>query len=359
MAPCLENKLNIELAKEVGNSIVLKVVKNKVEYIDSVTVRDLQREVLKLNDITKIEISILCKIFGISRSGFYHFLKTGDAVKKRNKYIADLIMDYEVTAFNSAGIKGVTAYLRSLEDYPELNGITERRVKSIMSDYEIIPEDLRDGKSVSIINELGKYIYGKQPPAKDDKIKRNFTQFTKPCTAWCTDITEIKTDEGKLYMCSVMDLFGRFITGYKTRKDSKRPIMKKTIIESKRFVEKHYGPIDEPIIFHSDRGPQFRDDNIQKFMKINSLMSSMSAPYEPNDNACIESFYSNMKCEYLKKFHLRTFEEAEALIERYVYYYNYVRVHQSTGYTPFDFWRFAALGKPMSEIKSWYKKKYA
>jgi putative transposase len=43
-----------------------------------------------------------------------------------------------------------------------------------------------------------------------DLLKRDFTA-PGPDVKWCGDITEIPTDEGKLYMATVLDLFSRWL----------------------------------------------------------------------------------------------------------------------------------------------------
>jgi transposase InsO family protein len=48
----------------------------------------------------------------------------------------------------------------------------------------------------------------KQAAKFPDLLKRDFTA-SAPNRKWCGDITEIPTDEGKLYLASVLDLCGR------------------------------------------------------------------------------------------------------------------------------------------------------
>jgi putative transposase len=48
----------------------------------------------------------------------------------------------------------------------------------------------------------------RKAPKFPDLLKRDFTA-PAPNVKWCGDITEIPTDEGKLYLASVLDLFSR------------------------------------------------------------------------------------------------------------------------------------------------------
>ena len=51
------------------------------------------------------------------------------------------------------------------------------------------------------------------PAVHDDLVRREFTA-TLPNRLWLTDITEHRTDEGKLYLCAVKDVFSGRIVGY-------------------------------------------------------------------------------------------------------------------------------------------------
>ncbi|WP_165949818.1 IS3 family transposase [Micromonospora sp. KC207] len=50
-------------------------------------------------------------------------------------------------------------------------------------------------------------------PAAPDLVRRKFTA-SAPDRVWCGDMTEIRTDEGKLYLATVIDLYSRRILGY-------------------------------------------------------------------------------------------------------------------------------------------------
>ena len=50
-------------------------------------------------------------------------------------------------------------------------------------------------------------------PGRFNLLERDFTAL-EPETKWVTDITEIKTGQGKLYLCIVLDLFDQRIVGW-------------------------------------------------------------------------------------------------------------------------------------------------
>ena len=51
------------------------------------------------------------------------------------------------------------------------------------------------------------------PTGARNWLERDFSA-QEPETKWVTDITEIKTAQGKLYLCVVLDLFGMLVVGW-------------------------------------------------------------------------------------------------------------------------------------------------
>jgi len=51
------------------------------------------------------------------------------------------------------------------------------------------------------------------PPGIRNRVERDFMAL-EPETKWVTDITELPTDEGKLYLCVVIDLLSKLVIGW-------------------------------------------------------------------------------------------------------------------------------------------------
>ena len=148
----------------------------------------------------------------------------------------------------------------------------------------------------------------------------------------------MKIEEGKLYLCAVMDLCGRLIVGYSFGSRMSNRLVQ-SALESARLFAKKYDKLPEnAILIHSDRGMQFRSGNHIQYLSENNMRPSMSKAYCPNDNACIESFFASLKCEYLYRFNLPSTDIARKLANRYITFYNTVRVHQTIMDVPIDYW---------------------
>ena len=89
----------------------------------------------------------------------------------------------------------------------------------------------------------------KSAPVFADLLRRDFTAAA-PNQKWCGDITEIPTDEGKLYLASVLDLCGRRLLACPL---SEHPDAELTsaAIKMAAAVRGGRGVIDQ-VIFHTD-----------------------------------------------------------------------------------------------------------
>ena len=97
--------------------------------------------------------------------------------------------------------------------------------------------------------------------------------------------------------------------------------------------------IDQPLIIHSDRGSQYV---AKEYIKATEHMKrSYSKKAFPWDNACIESFHSIIKREWLNRFKIRDHKQAYRLIFEYLEaFYNTKRIHSHCDYmSPDEFER--------------------
>lgn len=83
---------------------------------------------------------------------------------------------------------------------------------------------------------------------------------------------------------------------------------------------------DLPLIIHSDRGSQYVSNAWREATE--KMQQSYSHSGYPYDNACIESFHSLIKREWLNRFHIINYKHAYRLVFEYIEtFYNTVRIH--------------------------------
>lgn len=271
-------------------------------------------------------IERLCKLFGVARSGFYKWL--GKPFSDR--HYEDLrLLDLIKESYQASGqIYGSPRIFMDLRELGESCGI--HRVAKIMRNYKI--------KAVRGYKQP-RHKYSAPSRISPNQLKQQFTVNT-PDKAWVTDITYIRTYEGWLYLAAVMDLYSRKVIGW-----SMKPSLSKEIVLDALLMSVWRRKPKETVIIHSDQGSQFGSDAWLRFCKEHNLSPSMSRRGNCYDNAVIESFFSSLKKEKIRRHIFKTRADAKSEIFDYIeVFYNRARRHQHLGnISPEDFERASGL----------------
>src|SRR5690625_563061 len=127
------------------------------------------------------------------------------------------------------------------------------------------------------------------PPVHDDLVKRDFTADDVN-ELWLTDITEHWTDEGKLYLCAIKDVFSGRIVGYSIGDRMKARLAVNALDNAISRRRDAAG-----CIVHSDRGSQFRSRKFVHALNRHHLIGSMGQVGAAGDNAAMESFFALLR----------------------------------------------------------------
>jgi putative transposase len=167
-----------------------------------------------------------------------------------------------------------------------------------------------------------------------DLLKRDFSA-PEPNKKWCGDMTEIPTDEGKLYLSTAIDLFSRRLVGYATSCHPDAALATATINVA---VAARGGDV-RGVIFHSDRGSTYTASDFTGLCRSLRITQSMGRVGSCFDNAAAESFFSTLEHEVLSRHHFRTREEARKVVVSWVVdFYNSRRRHSVCGSkSPIDY----------------------
>lgn len=164
-------------------------------------------------------------------------------------------------------------------------------------------------------------------PVATNLLKQDFTA-DEPNQRWASDITQVWTREGWLYLSVVMDLYSRRIVGWAMD----RAVGRHLVVGALTMALGYRQP-EGPLVHHSDRGPQYTSDDFRDICRDNGIECSMSARGSCYDNAVVESFFASMKRERCKRVKYKTREEAKADIFDYIErFYNRKRSHAYLGY---------------------------
>jgi transposase InsO family protein len=157
-----------------------------------------------------------------------------------------------------------------------------------------------------------------------DLVKRDFS--TGPVDhRWCGDLTEIPTDEGKLYLATVLDLGSRRLPGFAMSEHHDSPLARAALCMAAAVR----GGDVAGVVFHTDKGGEYVGDLFARACKSLEVIQSMGRVGSALDNAAAESFNSTLEHELLSRRHFATKDQARREVARFIDAYNHRRRHSS------------------------------
>lgn len=237
-------------------------------------------------------IQLMCRCLNVSRSGYYGWQRRDPSVRVRaNRRLLAKIRDKHE---DSEGVMGAPSMRDALCDEGERCGAN--RVARLMRQAGLrgIPAKRRWRNKTS----------GQRPDGIDNELERDF-QAEAPNTKWVTDITYLRTAEGWLYLCAVLDLWRGFVVGWSMSHRQDSHLVLQAVLMALWQREGN-----EPVILHSDRGTQFTSAEYQRFLAGHNLVCSMSAVGSCADNAAAEGFFGLLKRERVNRRRYLTRAEA-------------------------------------------------
>jgi putative transposase len=162
-----------------------------------------------------------------------------------------------------------------------------------------------------------------------DLVKRDFSAEAID-QRWCGDLTEIPTDEGKLYLATVLDLASRRLPGFAMGEHHDSPLAKAALCMA---AATRGGDVDG-VIFHTDKGGEYTGDVFAQACAALGVTQSMSRVGSALDNAAAESFNSTLEWELLARRHFETKDQARREVAGFIDRYNHQRRHSSCEMLP-------------------------
>ncbi|MBO5322808.1 MAG: IS3 family transposase [Oscillospiraceae bacterium] len=196
-----------------------------------------------------------------------------------------------------------------------------KTVLRVMKKYGLLSEIRRRRKWVNLGQQMHKY---------DNLLKRRF-RADRPNAKWVTDISYIHTKEGVLYLSMIRDLYDNSIVAYKTASRQTVNLVLDTI---RLAMKKEKKRVAAELQLHSDQGFQYTSPGYFNLTQSYGITPSMSSKGNPYDNAMAENFFSILKTECIYRHKPKTLREADALIDRYIHFYNHERIQTKTGVAP-------------------------
>jgi transposase InsO family protein len=149
----------------------------------------------------------------------------------------------------------------------------------------------------------------------------------RPHQVLVSDITYIRSDEGFLYLCLVMDAFSRAIVGFDCSDNLEREGAMRALAQALKQL-----PSGSGAIHHSDRGCQYCCHEYVGMLEAASVSISMTQENHCYENAQAERLNGILKQEYGLGGSFRWKEQAMQAVAQAVELYNWRRPHESLGY---------------------------
>ena len=264
---------------------------------------------------TEYSISVMCQFFGVSRSGYYGYVKQMDKPDK-DAALAEKLKQQQEHCFQTYGYRRMHLWLES-------QGIhrNPKTVLRVMKKYRILSEIRRKRKWQNLGQQIHRY---------ENLLNRQF-QANRPNTKWVTDISYIHTKEGVLYLSMIRDLYDNSIVAYKTASQQTVNLVLDTI---RLAMKKEKKKVAAELQLHSDQGFQYTSQAYFKLTQSYKITPSMSRKGNPYDNAMAENFFSILKTECIYRHKPNSFCEANEMIDAYIHFYNHERIQTKTGAAP-------------------------
>jgi putative transposase len=266
-------------------------------------------------------VAAACKAAGVTRSAYYAWTASaaqGPAQRRREE--ARLVGEIRRIHARSGGAYGAPRVHAELRRRGW--SANHKRVERLMRTHGIVGYRPRRRRSLTKQDRAA-------PPAPD-LLGRLFDP-DRLDVAWCGDVTWIPTDEGWLYLASVIDLASRHLLGYSMSTHHDAQLVCDALDAAVATRGQHRMP---DTIFHSDRGSEYTSVACIDACTRLGLRRSMSRTGSCLDNAVAESWFASLKVELVHRQHHRTRAEARTAIFAWIAWYNRSRLHSTRGYLP-------------------------
>lgn len=248
----------------------------------------------------KSDVKTLCELAGVSKSGYYKWLKTAD---KTDSDYEDYLKIKKI--FDNS--KGKYGWRNIKMRLPHMN---HKKIQRIMRKYGLVVK-IRKKNPYKMI--MKKNLEHRTFP---NKLQRKFQQLT-PLKVFCTDITYIPFCDGFVYLSVIKDIASGEVMAWKLSINLQMTLVIETIKNMK--LDSYEGTM-----IHSDQGFHYTNPKYIEIIKNLKMNQSMSRKANCIDNAPIESFFGHMKDE-LDHHSCQSFKELSLKINQYMKYYNYER----------------------------------
>jgi putative transposase len=259
--------------------------------------------------------AISCRALGISESWFYKWRNRPPTPRQERRTALDAKV---AEIFEDSG--GNPRTYGSPRVYAELRDlgweVSEKTVADSMARQGLVARPKRRFRSLTRPDKAADPL--------PDLVNRDFTA-SRVDEKWCGDLTEIPTDEGKLYLATVIDLAARRVPGFALGEHHDAELATGAL----KMAAAVRGGDVRGVIFHSDKGSEYTASLFEEVCDRLGVIQSMGRVGSCFDNAASESWNSTLEFELLSRRRFATKAEARREVARFIDRYNTTRRHSS------------------------------
>ena len=259
-------------------------------------------------------VSLMCEVLDVSKAGFYRWLSRKPTPRKQEN--ARLLAFLLRRAEEMHGIPGYRWLWK--EAVAEGFWCNKKRVQRLL-------------KSVGYRSVVARKPGWRKPssslPVLPNLLNREFI-VSAPNRVWVSDITQIRCQEGWLYVAVVLDLYSRRPVGWAAGQINSASLVLAAL--KKAWLSRR--PDGNQLLFHSDQGAQYRSEEVMGWLTRRQVTLSMSRRGNCWDNACAESFFALLKKEWVHPLGIVGREEMKQELSYYIdQFYPMSRRHGTLG----------------------------
>ena len=298
------------------------------------------QETMKAND-NLLNVRMLCDIAGVSRSGYYRWLKAKDireAKERQDKEDFELIL----RAYNHRGYdKGARGIYMNMLHWKPPVVMNLKKIRRLMKKYGLFCPIRR----ANPYRRMAKAM--KTNKVAENVLNREFLQHG-PRKVLLTDITYIPYDGKFCYLSTILDAYTRQILAYEMSDSLEVDFVLDTV---NQLIRKHGVSLSAETLIHSDQGCHYTSISFQRLVKDKELRQSMSRKANCWDNAPQESFFGHMKDE-IDLSGCTSFRCVKEVIDDYMDYHNNERYQwQLAKLSPNEYYEYLTTGVyPLKDV---------
>jgi transposase InsO family protein len=169
----------------------------------------------------------------------------------------------------------------------------------------------------------------KAAPCPLDKVNRQF-HAPAPNRLWVADFTYVSTWQGFVYMAFVIDVFARYIVGWRVSRSMDAGFVLDALEQAVHSRGRHDG-----LVHHSDRGSQYVAIRYSERLAEAGIEASVGSVGDSYDNALAETINGLYKAEIIHlKEPWKNWQTVEYATLEWVDWFNNRRLLEPIGYIP-------------------------